>query len=309
MCIIGAGPAGLSAALWCAELGLGAIALERRSETGGQLLWIHNPVENHLGARAANGHEMREQFARQAGRANYELRTNIAIEKACLREKRIEIADGETIRARGVIIATGLRRRRLGVPGEAEFAERGMMESAARDRETFAGKDVCVVGGGDSAVENALLLAEVCRSVALVHRGETFRARPEFIKRLNGSPSVSVYLQSKIERIIGGEEIEAVQVLSGESSSAVELKANGVLVRIGYDPNTELFRDELKLNAENYISVSSEGETNIRDVFAVGDVANPLAPTISGAVGMGATVAKVISSRLTALTRTQTILR
>lgn len=309
VCIIGAGPAGLSAALWCDELGLRAVVLERRREIGGQLLWVHNRIENHLGARAANGRELRERFAQQIEEAKFDLRVGINIQNICLDKKRLEIADGETIHARSVVIATGLSRKTLGVPGEAEFAGRGMMESATGDRASFAGRDVCVVGGGDSAVENALLLAEVCRSVALVHRGEALRARPQFVKRLNNSPLVRVYLRSRIERIIGDEEVEAVRIVNSEGCAATELKAHGVLVRIGYEPNTKMFRGELKLNAENYISVSNEGETNIRDVFAVGDVANPLAPTISGAVGAGATAAKVIASRLTAPTRTQMILQ
>ncbi|MBA2341093.1 MAG: FAD-dependent oxidoreductase [Pyrinomonadaceae bacterium] len=297
VCVIGAGPAGLSAALWCDELGLRTVVLERRDEIGGQLLWIHNRIKNHLGAQAANGREMRDCFAHGIERARFELRTEVEVKQSHLGEKRVELQNGERIEARSMIIATGLRRRILDVPGEAEFAGRGMMESAARDRELFAGRDVCVVGGGDSAVENALLLAEVCRNVSIIHRGKAFRARPQFIERLSQSPRIRVYLQSRVERITGNAEVEAVSFFNGESFGAMELNVSGVLARIGYEPNTEMFDNELKLNSEGYIAVSSDGETNVQDVFAVGDVANPLAPTISGAVGAGATAAKVISAR------------
>src|SRR5207253_7223602 len=101
--------------------------------------------------------------------------------------KRITLRTGESLQAIAMIIATGLRRRQLGIPGETDFEGRGVIESAARDRHQFAGKDVCVIGGGDAAVENALLLAEVCPTVTLVHRGKDLRARREFAERLHAN--------------------------------------------------------------------------------------------------------------------------
>jgi thioredoxin reductase (NADPH) len=296
--IIGAGAAGLSAALWCDELGLDTLVLEERAEVGGQLLWVHNPVENYLGSRAANGQELRDAFAAQVADAEFDLWTGVEIEGVDLRAKRVSLRSGEELQSIFLVIATGLRRRRLGVPGEAEFAGRGVIESAARDRELFAGRDVVVVGGGDAAVENALLLAEVCPTVTLVHRGKKLRARAEFVERLQGTHCVTLFTESELVRVIGSERVEAVEIRRRGALKAFQMATGGVLVRVGYEPNTELFRGQIEQDERGYLRVTSQQETSVDNVFAAGDVASPLAPTVSGAVGAGATAAKIIAARL-----------
>ncbi len=296
--IIGAGPAGLSAALWCDELGLDTLVVEREAETGGQLLRVHNPVENHLGARAASGRELRDLFAAQAAEREFDLWTQAEIESVDLGARRVRLASGEELQSIFVIIATGLSRRALGVPGEAEFAGRGMIESARRDRELFAGRDVVVVGGGDSAVENALLLAEVCPTVTLVHRGKRLGARPEFVEKIKGEHCITVFTEATLQSIMGTERVESVEILRAGALKPFRMAVRGVLVRVGVEPNTELFRDQLDVDERGYVKVTSERETSVPGVFAAGDVASPLAPTISGATGDGATAAKVIAARL-----------
>lgn len=297
--IIGAGPAGLSAALWCDELGLDTLLLEQASEIGGQLLQVYNSIGNYLGVRAANGLELRDLFAAQLETAEFDLWTDVEIESADLRARRITLRSGEQLQAISIIIATGVRRRRLGVPGEAELMGRGVTESATRDRELLAGKDVCIVGGGDAAAENALMLAEVCPTVTLVHRGPRLRARREFSERLKADHRVTVFTESTVERIIGeDDEVVAVEIMRRGAIKPFQMAVRGVLVRIGVDPNTELFREQLHMDERGYIITTGEQETSVGQVFAVGDVSNPLAPTISGATGAGATAAKVIASRL-----------
>ncbi len=296
--IIGAGPAGLSAAFWCDQLGLDTLVLEAGTEVGGQLLSIHHPIENYLGARAANGRELRDVFAGRIDEAEFDLWTETEIESVDLHAKRIALRSGEQLQAIGLIIATGVRRRELGIAGEAELRGRGMIESARRDRELFAGKDVCVVGGGDAAVENALLLAEVCPTVTLVHRNKKLGARAEFAERLRTNHCVTVFTEATLRRIIGTEEVEGVEIFRRGAIKPFEMAVKGVLVRIGMEPNTELFRDQLHMDERGYIVTTGEQETSAGNVFAAGDVANPLAPTISGATGAGATAAKVIASRL-----------
>lgn len=295
--IIGAGPAGLSAAMWCDELGLDTLVLEQKSEMGGQLLSIYNPIENYLGARVSNGQAMRDLFADQTKDSEFDLWTDVEIDKVNLGAKRVALRSGEDLQSIGLIIATGVRRRRLGIPGEVELSAHGVMESGTRERDQFAGNDVCVIGGGDAAAENALLLAEVCPTVTLVHRGKKLRARPEFTERLRDEHCITVFTDSVVRRIIGEKEVEGVEILRGGAIKSFQMAVKGVLVRIGVEPNTDLFRDQLHTDERGYIVVTGEQETSVGNVFAVGDVSNPLAPTISGACGAGATAAKVMASR------------
>jgi thioredoxin reductase (NADPH) len=296
--IIGAGPAGLSAAFWCDELGLDTLVLEQAEQIGGQLHHVYNPIENYLGVKTRNGAELLELFSRDVDAADFDLWTGTAIDSINLRAKRISLRSGETLQAISIIIATGVRPRELGIPGEKEFAGKGMIESGTRDRELFAGKDVCVVGGGDAAVENALLLAESCATVTLVHRGKKLRARREFAEGVQPNNRVTVFTESVVTRIMGDAEVEAVEIQRKGGLKPFQLAVRGVLIRIGVEPNTELFRDQLRVDEKGYISVNSEQETSVPMVFAAGDVSNPLAPTISTATGTGTTAAKVISSRL-----------
>lgn len=296
--IIGAGPAGLSAALWCDELGLDALVLERGEEVGGQLLRVHNAIENHLGVVAPDGRALRDVFAAQVEGREFDVWTGAEIESVDLRARRVSLRSGERLQALALVLATGVRRRRLGVPGESEFEGRGVLESGTRDRAGVAGRDVCVVGGGDAAAENALLLAEVCPTVTLVYRGKRLSARAEFAERIRGDHRVTVFTEATLEKILGRERVEAVEIRREGALKPFRMAVGGVLIRVGVEPNSELFRDQLHADERGYVVVTGEQETSVEMVFAVGDLSNPLAPTVSGACGAGATAAKVIASRL-----------
>ena len=296
--IIGAGPAGLSTAFWCDELGLDTFVLEQAEEIGGQLHRVYNPIENYLGLKTRNGKELLDIFASEVDDAEFDLWTQASITSVDLKAKRVSLASGEVLQSIAIVIASGVRPKELGVPGEKEFAGKGMIESGARDRQLFAGKDVCVVGGGDAAVENALLLAEVCPTVTLVHRGKRLRARHEFKEKLQGVHCITVFTESVLTRIIGEDDVVAVEIQRKQGLKPFQMAVRGVLIRIGVEPNTELFKNQVETDEKGFLVVNSRQETNVPMVFGVGDVANPLAPTISGATGAGATAAKVIASRL-----------
>ena len=296
--IIGAGPAGLSAALWCDELQLDTLVLEQKAEIGGQLMSVHNEIRNHLGITAGNGRELLDRFAEHLQDADFDLWNGAEIDNIDLKSRHVTLRSGEDLRAITIILATGVRRRQLGIPGEKEFVGRGIIESAARDRELYRGMDVCVVGGGDAAAENALYLAEVCPTVTMVHRGKRLRARDEFSERIKADHRITLFTESRLERIMGGERVEAVEIRRDEGLKPFQTAVHAVLIRVGVEPNTELFRDQLTVDDRGYIVADNNHETSIENVFAIGDVSNPVAPTISSAIGAGATAAKVISSRL-----------
>lgn len=296
--ILGAGPAGISAALWCDELGLDTLLLEQGEEIGGQLHSIHGPIKNYPGLQAANGREFLEKFSEQVSEADFDVWTNVEIDKVDLKSKQIFLRSGETLQSIFLIVATGVRRKSLGVPGEDEFKGRGIIGSPTRDRELFAGRDVCIVGGGDAAAENALLLAEVCPTVTLVHRNKKLKARREFVEQLQNQHCITVFPEAAVTRILGNDHVEAVEILRKDAIKPFQMAVGGVAIRIGVKPNTEFLSGQLDLDDKGYVVVNSDLETTVQNVFAIGDISSPLAPTISTASGNGATAAKVIESRL-----------
>lgn len=291
--VLGGGPAGMSAALWCAELGLDTILVEKDPAPGGQLRQIYNPVENYLGLRVENGAEMLSAFMRSIDRANF---TRVFGSEAIgidAESGRVTLADQTSISGRAIVIATGVRRRRLGIPGELEFAGRGIIASGVGDRELVRGKRLLIVGGGDAAIENALLLSDVARSIKVAYRAAEPRARAEFVSRLGERSNIELAARTTVSEIKGRDRVGSV-VLIGENDHVRQEEFDAVLIRIGVQPNSEFVQATLELDAESYITVSSLGETSRPGIYAVGDVANPISPTISTATGTGATAAKVI---------------
>ena len=296
--IAGGGPAGLSALLWCADLGLNAILLEKESEFGGQLLRTYNPIQNYLGVTASNGRELRDIFLHQIQNSKLHRLTGADIVEADLSNTTLTLADGTRYSGSAVIIATGVRRRKLTVPGEEEFRGHGVLESGAKEAHAMSGRTVVIVGGGDAALENALIFSKTADKVVVVHRRGKFSARNEFTFLAEKSKNINFCFDSQIIRIIGKENVEAVELTHLISGEISELQTDAVLIRIGVEPNTELFRGQIGLEQGGYITIDANCATSIPGIFAVGDVAKPLAPTISVAVGDGAAAVKAIFSEI-----------
>ena len=298
--IIGGGPGGLAAALWCADLGLKAVLFEKEPELGGQLLWTFGAIKNYLGIEATSGKELRDRFLQSIENTNVMHVVEAPVVRANLTKRRIILADEKQYAASAIIIATGVRRRKLGVPGEDEFWARGILDSGVRSKDEVAGKTVLIVGGGDAALENALILSDTAAKVTVVHRRGEFTARKDFVQQAKETANIEFLTNTCVTAIIGNTAVEAVELQKAVAGKRSTIGVDAVLIRIGVIPNTELFCGQIDLDAAGYITVNSKCETNFEGVYAVGDVANPVSPTISSAVGNGVVATKLAARRINA---------
>jgi thioredoxin reductase (NADPH) len=289
--IIGGGPAALAASVWSADLGLSSIMLERAPELGGQMLKIYNRIANYLGAGAANGRELFGRFLDTGEQMGVRYRSNSEVVAIDTKALTITLGGGETLRGEVLVIATGVSRRKLHVEGEDEFENKGILRSGQRDRELVKNKRLLIVGGGDAAFENAQLLSPTAAETYLVHRRSEFSARPAFVESAKRSP-VNVLTNTVVTRINGSESVQSVDLLNLRDRSVRVLEIDNILIRIGVEANSKLVAGQIELDPHGYIVVDRECRTSVAGVYAVGDVANPVSPTISTAVGMGATAVK-----------------
>jgi thioredoxin reductase (NADPH) len=270
--IIGGGPAGYTAALYAARANLAPLVIEGFN-WGGQLM-ITSDVENYPGyPDGVMGPEMMAEFRRQAERFGAEFVTD-DITRVDFSERPFRVwVEGEEHTARTVIIATGASARWLGLPGETEYQGRGVSACATCDGSFFREKELIVVGGGDTAMEEASFLTRFATKVTVVHRRDDFRASQIMLDRARSNPKIEFVTNAVIEEILGDGKVESVRLRDVQTDETWELSVDGVFVAIGHDPNTKLFVDQLDHDAAGYL-VTTPGttETNIRGVFAAGDV-------------------------------------
>jgi thioredoxin reductase (NADPH) len=271
---------------------LDVILVERGRDIGGQLHRIFAPIENYLGLRASDGSEMLSHFRASAERFGFRRILDADVVSIDAAARRVVFADGIVATYRALIIATGVRRRMLNVDGETEFRGKGVIDSGVRDQAMAKGRRVVIVGGGDAAVENALILGAGAESVTMVHRRDKFTAREEFLASLDKMSNVDIVFNSMVTRIEGDDKVSAVEIEDVVSKTKSSLPADVVLVRIGVEPNSDLVRGVVDLDNAGYIKVDASCRTSVNGLFAAGDVANPVSPTLSTASGMGATAAK-----------------
>ena len=299
--IVGAGPAGVSAALWARSLGLEPRVIESGADAGGQLLHVHFHPGDLAGVSAGDGPAIAAAMARQLAEARIETRFGAAATALAPggdgSRPAVIAAGGEGIEADAVLIATGVRRRRLEVPGEHELEGRGVSYSATLDRAQFAGKHVVVAGGGDAAYENALLLTAVGSTVTLALRGAP-RARTDFRARVAADPSIDVRERTRVTAVLGGDRLRAVRLLGPAGEE--EVAAAGIVIKAGVIPNTEWCRDALAHDAEGFLVVNASLATSRPRVWVAGDVTRPAPLAIAVAIGQGALAAAAIRNALAA---------
>ncbi len=288
--ILGGGMAGLTAALWLRGFGLTSVILEESQLPGGQLHEIHAAIQDYPLSLGREGPRFASLVLEDARRAELSILVGSPVRKVSARA-RSAMREGERFRARTRLVATGLRRRWLEIPGERELMGRGVSHSANRDRTLFAGRPVVVIGGGTAAVEDALLCSEVGSDVTLLHRSARFRARSDYLARARQDPRVRIVPNAAARRIVGEEGVEEVQYRTKGSGVTRVAKASAVFVRIGWEPRTELVRGQLGLDRAGYVRTRPGGATTVAGVFAAGDVCSPRWPSIANAAGQGAAAA------------------
>jgi thioredoxin reductase (NADPH) len=289
--IIGGGPAGYTAALYAARANLRPLVIEGFN-WGGQLM-ITSDVENYPGyPEGILGPEMMQDFRRQAERFGADFVTD-NVTKVDFSEQpfRVWVEDDEYL-AQTVIVATGASARQLGLESEQKMQGRGMSYCATCDAAFFPGKHVIVVGGGDSAMEEATFLARFASKVTIVHRREEFRASQIMIDRARANDKIDWITNAVVEEVLGDTRVTGVRLRDVNTGETWEVEADGVFAAIGHDPNTSLFLDQLDHDEAGYL-VAKPGstETNIEGVFAVGDVVDHTyrqAVTAAGSGCMGA---------------------
>ncbi len=289
--IIGSGPAGYTAALYAARAGIKPLVLA--GETPGGQLTTTTDVENYPGfPDGIQGTEMMDLFQKQAERFETKVEYKHVEEVDFNTEPFILKCEDETYSADAVIIATGASAKWLGIPSEQAFNGYGVSACATCDGFFYKGKDVIIVGGGDTAMEEALFLSRLCNKVYVVHRRDSFRASKIMQQRVLNSDKIEVIWNHQLDEIIGDTEprkkVTGARLKNTQDGSTKEISVSGVFIAIGHQPNSKIFKDFIQMDEVGYIYVDGRtSKTNIPGVFAAGDVCDKVYRQAVTSAGMG----------------------
>ena len=288
--IIGGGPAGLTAAIYTSRARLKTLVIESYSVPGQAI--ITDSIENFPGfPEGINGFELVEKFKKQAEKFGAELIVKNV-------EKIEQLQDGWRIKAEdktyttlSIIIATGAHPRKLDVPGEHKFSGKGVSYCATCDGALYRDKHVVVIGGGDTAIDEALFLTRFAKKVTLVHRRDRLRATKILQERVLANKKMGFIWESNVIEILGTDKVEGVKIKNIKTKKDTDLSCDGVFVFVGYEPNTDLAKDLLKLDKKSYILADDDMNTSKKGIFACGDCKKKLLRQVVTACGDGATAA------------------
>ena len=297
--IIGSGPAGYTAAIYAARANLKPI-LVSGFQPGGQLT-ITTDVENYPGYEdPIQGPWLMEQMQKQAAHVGTEI-INSQVTEVFLDEKikKLNLDNGTTLNTKTVIISTGAQARWLGLDNEAKFQGHGLSACATCDGFFFKDKEVAVIGGGNSAAEEALFLTKFATKVYLVHRRDKLRAEKILQDRLKQNSKIEFIWNSEVTKFNGNDDLESIDLLNKQENKISNLKIDGVFIAIGHDPATQLFKGQLKMDEGGYIITDPDStKTSIEGVFAAGDVKDKIYRQAVTAAGMGCMAALEVEKYL-----------
>ncbi len=286
--IIGSGPAGLSAAIYGIRANLNLLVIEKDYEGTGQIA-LSSKVDNYLGLPGLDGYSMGEQFRQHAvdfGVNFLEATVTEISQDANDKHWIVKTADGAVNEAKAVIYAAGAVHRHLGVPGENEFAAKGVSYCATCDGAFYRGKVTAVVGGGDTALDDALYLSALCEKVYLIHRRDAFRAAEITVERVKSKENIELVLNSQVEEILGSDRVNSVRLVGGRV-----LDIDGIFIAAGSVPVSRVVPECIEKNEAGYIVADETGVTSAPGFFAAGDVRTKALRQVVTAVSDGANTA------------------
>lgn len=295
--IIGAGPAGLTAAIYCIRSGLSTIVFEKNIY-GGQVA-LSNEIENYPTIKKISGYEFANNLYEQVK----ELGTDVVIDEITQInniQSRIKIIETKTKKyeTRSIIIASGAKRRKLNCPGEESLLGKGVSYCATCDGSFFKDKVVCIVGGGNTALEDALYLSNICKTVYIIHRRDTFRGEQFLINSALDKNNIKVIYDSSVTKINGTKKVESICIKNLQSNEITELDTNGIFIAIGLEPDTSMFKGIINMDRNNYIESNEDCLTNIKGIFVAGDCRTKSLRQIVTATADGAVSAFQVSKYL-----------
>ena len=264
--IVGAGIAGMTAAIYAKRAGKEVLLLDEVSY-GGQII-NSNSVENYPGFSSISGYELATSIFNQTQNFGVSFKMERVVN---ITESREVITNKNKYQARAIIIASGLRHRRLDVIGEDKFLGKGLSYCATCDGNFYKNLDVCVVGGGNTALEDALYLSNICNHVYLIHRRDKLRGDKYLIDLLNKKDNVSFIFDSVVKEIRGDDKISSVLLLNKTNNKEVSINVSGVFIAVGYEPSSSVFNNIINLDERGYIK-SDDCTTNVSGIFVAGDV-------------------------------------
>ncbi|MFV0246401.1 MAG: thioredoxin-disulfide reductase [Mycoplasmatales bacterium] len=288
--IIGAGPAGLTSALYASRAGLKVLILEKAAP-GGKVFLTHL-VENYPGFESITGRELAQKMHKHALEFGAEYKFGNVEKIESVGDIKTVYTQDETYQAKNIVLATGTENRKLGVKGEEELLGHGVSYCAVCDGNFFKEKDVMVIGGGNSAIEEALYLSELCKTVTIVHRRHEFRAEPHIVENLKKKDNITYKLGYTVNSINGEDKVKSISLNNISSSEEEVINTDGVFIYVGLIPVTNLL-ETLGLS-ENNLELSDTYETKIKGVYVAGDLRDKKLRQITTASSDGAIVAQAI---------------
>ncbi|MFZ1281604.1 MAG: thioredoxin-disulfide reductase [Ignavibacteriaceae bacterium] len=269
--IIGAGAAGLTAGIYLSRAKVKTLILNEGA-VGGQMVLTHE-IANYPGVENISGYELARTMKSQAQKFGCIIKSNVKITSLELNDdvKKITVNDKDVYTANAIIISTGGKSRMIGAISENEFKGKGISYCATCDGDFFQDKEIIVVGGGNSALEEAVSLTKYASKVTIIHQFDHFQALEHYVDEAKKNEKINFIMESKIIEFVGDEKLESVKVQHQSTSEITEMKIDGVFIFIGYVPNTESLNGLIELNKWNEIVVDKDMKTNVMGVFAAGD--------------------------------------